>query len=316
MTAIIIIALLLGGGVSVAAEGALPGSVLYPVKVGINEEVRSAFAVGENQVRWDMRRVERRISEARELAERGRLDAEVRAKIEARLSAHAEEFEKNMEALSEKGNETSFELRSDFSELLRNQERELSLTATEHADARTELYILLRVINSDLEEVERKVSESREGILEHAGAGIQVSAEGKLGAAEHALDSLRMFVDARASSTSEVNLAGAKAGIKIIEDIIVRGKADMSSGNFAQAFLTFHEAIRATADLRRSFELSMHEREDEDDIDSEETSMELDIDADMDTVFEHKDGDREDGSDRRSASTGASVNVDASVQLR
>lgn len=315
MSAILIIALLFGGGVSLAAESALPGSILYPVKVSVNEGVRSAFATGENQVRWDMRRVERRIAEARELAEKGRLDAEVRANIETRMSAHTEDFEKNIEALSGKDDEVVFEIRSDFRESLREREREVSVTAEEHEDARTELYILLRVINSDIEDMERKFSESRDDILERGGAEMKVSAEGKLGAAENTLASLRAFVELKASSTSATNLLGAKMAIKIIEDIIVRGKADMSAGEFAQAFLTFHEAIRATADVRRSLELSVFDsREHEDDEDAD-NAMRLDIDADTDAdvTIEGGDDDKEEDDDH---SVSAGVNVDASVRLR
>jgi hypothetical protein len=40
-----VIALTAGGSVSYAAEGAVPGDTLYPIKVGINEQVRSAVAV-------------------------------------------------------------------------------------------------------------------------------------------------------------------------------------------------------------------------------------------------------------------------------
>ncbi|MEK9148155.1 MAG: hypothetical protein AAB650_01845, partial [Patescibacteria group bacterium] len=33
------------GGISLAAEGALPGDLLYPIKVSVNEEVRAVLAV-------------------------------------------------------------------------------------------------------------------------------------------------------------------------------------------------------------------------------------------------------------------------------
>ena len=42
MTIALIIALVLGGGTSFAAEGSLPGDLLYPVKIGVNEEFRRA----------------------------------------------------------------------------------------------------------------------------------------------------------------------------------------------------------------------------------------------------------------------------------
>ena len=47
-----------GGGVSLAAEGSLPGDVLYPVKVSVNEEVRSALTFSlESKTAWEAKRV-------------------------------------------------------------------------------------------------------------------------------------------------------------------------------------------------------------------------------------------------------------------
>src|SRR3989344_4466272 len=40
----LVLAAMLGGGVSLAAENSLPGSPLYPIKVSINEEIRAALA--------------------------------------------------------------------------------------------------------------------------------------------------------------------------------------------------------------------------------------------------------------------------------
>src|SRR3989344_3616455 len=52
----LVIALMLGGGVSFAAEGSLPGDALYPVKVSVNEEVRGAITVGaEAKAEWEAR---------------------------------------------------------------------------------------------------------------------------------------------------------------------------------------------------------------------------------------------------------------------
>ena len=44
--AIIALALIAGGGTSYAAEGAVPGDFLYTMKTEINENIKSAFAIG------------------------------------------------------------------------------------------------------------------------------------------------------------------------------------------------------------------------------------------------------------------------------
>jgi len=76
-------------GIAFAAEGALPGDVLYPVKVSVNEEVRSAFTVdAEAQARWETERAARRLVEAEVLASKGELSEERQRKIETRVKAH------------------------------------------------------------------------------------------------------------------------------------------------------------------------------------------------------------------------------------
>ena len=89
------------GGTALAAEGALPGDLLYPVKVGVNEQVRSALAIStEAQGAWEVERAERRLEEASRLAAAGTLDDDTRAEIETRLEAHTKAAEATAEKLA------------------------------------------------------------------------------------------------------------------------------------------------------------------------------------------------------------------------
>ena len=65
MPIILILALMFGGGgISYAAEGAVPGDALYPIKVSVNEEVRDLVAFSpEAKADWETRRLERRLAE-------------------------------------------------------------------------------------------------------------------------------------------------------------------------------------------------------------------------------------------------------------
>lgn len=71
------------------AERAVPGDVLYPIKVQVNEEIRSSLTSdGYEKIAWETERLERRISEARLLAKEGRLTAEVEAEVIAAVQTH------------------------------------------------------------------------------------------------------------------------------------------------------------------------------------------------------------------------------------
>ncbi|MFM2424265.1 MAG: hypothetical protein RLZZ70_656 [Candidatus Parcubacteria bacterium] len=78
-------------GVPALAEQAVPGDLLYPMKVQVNEEVVSSFTgAGYEKVAWETKRIERRISEARILAKEGRLTAELEADVIAAVAVHQE----------------------------------------------------------------------------------------------------------------------------------------------------------------------------------------------------------------------------------
>jgi len=64
-----------GTGTVSAAQGALPGDLLYPIKVSVNEKVEVALApTPAAKAEVQVRLAERRVDEARELSARGRLD--------------------------------------------------------------------------------------------------------------------------------------------------------------------------------------------------------------------------------------------------
>ncbi|MFA5997517.1 MAG: hypothetical protein WC791_03455 [Candidatus Paceibacterota bacterium] len=69
ISAFVIGSLLVGSSVSFAAEGSVPGDILYPVKVGVNENVRRVVAVTpEAKAALDVALVERRLVEIEKLA--------------------------------------------------------------------------------------------------------------------------------------------------------------------------------------------------------------------------------------------------------
>lgn len=94
--------LLIVAGVPAIAERAVPGDVLYPVKVRINEEVLSQLSMGSyEKMEWEARRVERRIAEARLLAKEGKLTDEVEAQITETVKEHTANAEKELALLRE-----------------------------------------------------------------------------------------------------------------------------------------------------------------------------------------------------------------------
>lgn len=92
--------LLLALGVSYLAEYAVPGDILYSVKVGFNEELRSTLALSPyDKVVWETERLNRRIAEASLLADEGRLTEEVEAQVASAVKQHSDNARKEIENL-------------------------------------------------------------------------------------------------------------------------------------------------------------------------------------------------------------------------
>lgn len=89
-------------GVPALAEHAVPGDVLYPVKVHVNEEVKASLQTSPyEKVAWEAERVERRIAEAQLLATEGKLTEEAEATLTEALKEHAETATKEIAQLRE-----------------------------------------------------------------------------------------------------------------------------------------------------------------------------------------------------------------------
>lgn len=85
---------------SFMAEKAVPGDTLYAIKVGFNEELRSTMArTSYDKIVWETERLNRRISEARLLADEGRLTEEMEVQVASAVKTHSENARKEIENL-------------------------------------------------------------------------------------------------------------------------------------------------------------------------------------------------------------------------
>ncbi len=87
MAVLLIVAL--GGTTTYAAQGSLPGGVLYPVKIYVNENIQEVLAVSEEaKVSFHTSVAQERLMEAEALASEGKLDAQTSSNIEANFNDH------------------------------------------------------------------------------------------------------------------------------------------------------------------------------------------------------------------------------------
>ena len=104
MGIILAILLAISAGVSYSAESSLPGDVLYPIKTDLNERIQgwlalSAKAESEHQANLAIRRLE----EAEKLKAEGKLNAELKSRLEGEFKEHVKAANDEMDRLEEKG---------------------------------------------------------------------------------------------------------------------------------------------------------------------------------------------------------------------
>lgn len=87
----LLVTVVLGAGTSFAAQSAVPGDFLYPIKTEINETVRGAFAFGtQAKVAFETALLEERVEEAETLQTRGALTQENTTHVAETVEVHAD----------------------------------------------------------------------------------------------------------------------------------------------------------------------------------------------------------------------------------
>ena len=132
LAAALALVFIFGGGVSFAAEGALPGDALYAVKTKVNESVKVALATDtEARANVQMELAERRIEEAATLASENRLDAETQTALAAAFETHASNATREVATIDEDDSSAAAEITSRFETRLAAHEEVLALVSAD-----------------------------------------------------------------------------------------------------------------------------------------------------------------------------------------
>src|SRR3989338_4267734 len=308
MPLVLIIALIFGGSASFAAEQALPGDALYPVKVRVNEEVRGWVTLTpEAKAQWEARKAERRLLEAEKLVSRGEFNTQASAHIEENFEAHAQRVTERTEAFSDKEN---FEAAADVSARF-----ETSLMAHER--------ILEKLVN-ELEGTENAHGELT-SLTQSVGARLAIAARARASAEGR----VSGITQAQAGKAAEGKKRSAEN--KIAEQRVAEGRVKMDAGAYGEAFMLLSEAhqvaqegklliearrtlqlnldLNGTAKERHGTRADMAEEveigESVDELEAEIKSLEGDIEAESEAVI--------DGGMETDAGAGGQTDVRGSV---
>lgn len=255
----IILALAIGGGVSVAAENARPGNALYGFKVGVNEGIRAALnGSGEADAHYEARRAERRLEEAEQMAAKGEFNADARASIEANFVAHADRVNARIDEFEAKSDfKAAADVAANFETSLEAHERILAaLAARAEGSARAEVNALKAKVSAEADEAEEDRANAETKVSGEAQANVEAAARGRLGAAENKIAEVRAFIDNVSARISAEAKADAEAKLAAANQAVVDGKAKLDAGAFGEAFVMFGGAHEMAQEAKLLLEVN------------------------------------------------------------
>ncbi len=246
--------MLAGGGVSYAAEGAMPGDTLYPVKVRVNEEVRAALTLdAEAKAQWETARAERRLNETRALLEADAATPELLDKLEARFDAHEERIESVITKIEEKkGPEVAARISSQLEASLAAHKAILEkLSAGVDVDVKAEFDAAFAAegIVAKVGQASERAKEVRERTEkdvhdEQAARRAAALANVKLRVAADMEAKFFARLGGETGGIGERVLLGLQESIAAAKRFIAVGDGAMEDGAFNDAFRAYNEAIR------------------------------------------------------------------------
>jgi hypothetical protein len=257
----LVIALLLSGSATFAAERAMPGDFLYPVKVNVNEEVRGMVALNtEAKAEWEAKRAERRLEEAEKLALSGEIKVEVMQKLEQKFNQLAEKAEARITKLEDAGKvEAASKLNASLEARYEIHERVLAyMTASTTASSSVELIPLGLLVSNKVQNAEKVRERMEASMSERSEVEIEAAASGKIGAAENKIEATEKFFALKKDGIEADSYAEAEASLKLAKDALAEAKVLFAAEKYSEAFVKAGETINLAQQAHASIRVYMN----------------------------------------------------------
>ncbi|HRH93023.1 MAG TPA: DUF5667 domain-containing protein [Candidatus Peribacteria bacterium] len=239
-----------GAGVSYAAENAVPGDWLYPVKINVNEKVAATLAVSaEDQARLQAEQATRRLREAETLAANLRLDAENNAVLQAAFEAHATAVRRNIALLAASQQvAAATDIGSDFEATLQAHAAVMKRLADSRAERRP-IVALIQEVEEAQENTERSRVTVEIAMSAIPGDERQASAEKSLVNASSRLEKLRAAI--RLSNGGPDDEHGESFDkLKMADSDLNEASAKIDGGAYSDGFMLVRRSMRNAEEAR------------------------------------------------------------------
>ncbi|MBI1971351.1 MAG: hypothetical protein HYS52_00690 [Candidatus Wildermuthbacteria bacterium] len=282
------ILVLTGGGITLAAEQALPGDPLFPVKITVNEGFRTILALSdEAKADIELIKTERRLQELEKLAVQGKLKSKIAADVNTRVEKQTTAAADSGLKLKAKGNlEGAAKVFSDLEAALKTHEKILMETDEKKSKGDVEAKDILVTLRAQGENT-IKIREEIQAEVSQKGPETKKAAEGKMKAAENKLTEVESFIVKMRARAGARAVAEAETRLESAKTLFAEGKAkiEIEAEAFAEAFAKFQEAMRIAQEAKLLVETSA---ETDVDIDIELKESQIETEAKTEVEAEEK----------------------------
>ena len=288
-----VLVLAVGGSTAAAAESALPGELLYSIKVHVTEEVRSTLATSPKaKADWEMSRAERRLEEAAILALSGKLDDETRAELNTNLDAHMRSAGESREQLKDEDDfDDASEIETNIGAVLLARQNILDGVRKDASSAAPTATSIAATSDAASTMSLRAVPEVRPQMQIKKGSdGSEAAVRGQRTAAKARIEAAKKFLDRGQNNLTATTSARAREQLKNATEALSSGDTDATRGDRAEASLHFDSALEAATEIETLVSDSNDSNDDSDDNDEDgardgdkrdDGSIEVDIVRDL-----------------------------------
>lgn len=253
--AAVLILLLASGGVSLAAEGAVPGQLLYPVKIGVNERVETALAfTPQAKAQVASHHAQERLNEAAHLAATGRLSTSTAAQLAAQFQVQVNDVTENVAKLQEKGDDDTAE--SVLSDTQAQLQAQHSLFAGIEAQAGASTTASGTVLQQNISAALGAVVQARHTIeLKSSGdnggdQGRRTTAQRRLSDAQQVIKDASSLLESQGPGLGDDAAAAAQLRLENAQKMAAQAAVQLQAGDFRGAILSGSRARQAAASSR------------------------------------------------------------------
>ncbi len=251
----LVLAILFGGGIAFGSQQALPGDVLYPIKIA-GETIHASLTVdAKHRANLETELAIKRLGEAEKLAAKNELTPDIKQKIEENFDVHVKsvanriqkfEDEKNIGDASEVASnfENSIDVHSRILDALKPKvEPSAAREATTSVATTTNAQDTASEIHSRAERLRTELNGKLKTEAENE-PNIQTSAESKMRTAATAIKKAEQYIQKAEAKFGTETTAEARVRLHMANDSFIKGETQLNAHAYADAFVLFEDAIQ------------------------------------------------------------------------